>query len=57
MKLQIKMKKNMLKLNYLNLVGEFNIDNYIVNEINKNNITRLILRKNLLIKYVYYQMK
>ena len=43
-----KMKKNTLKLDYLNLVGKFNIDDYFIFGKNKDNIKILILRNNLI---------
>ena len=44
--MRVKMKKNILKLDLLCIVGKFNIDYYIVLGTNRHNILNLILTKN-----------
>lgn len=48
--MRVKMDKHMLKLDYKNIVGKFNIDDYEIFGMNKNNLTCLILTNNKLIE-------
>jgi hypothetical protein len=63
MLIQIKMKINILKLDCSNLVGKFNINDYLI--LKKKIYNIINLKKTILLmkyifcqmKYIYYQMK